>query len=379
MTTAASPRGAAPMKKPHVAHVVESFGAGCLTSIATLCRMMRDDFRFSVIHSLRPETPENFRALFPPEVEFQYLPEMENRIHPFKNFRAYRALKATLKKTAPDVVHCHSSIAGFLGRMAAFSGPWPVLYSPRGYSFLRDNIGPINRAACTAMEWLAARGNSITVACGEEEYAYAARLAPKEKCFFIPNALDLAAIDACAGSPSEKAPGEPLLAGTCGRLSLQRNFVYFSKVAGLVDEARWIWLGAPEDTDLLPQSVARTGWLNREQALSGMAKLDIYVHSSAWDGLSNTLLEAMALGKPVVATDIPANRAVVEDGVTGFLCRDETHMAETVKKLLADAELRAKVGRAARTYIEEKHDAAKVYQNFGALYRRLAGAGHAAG
>ncbi|MBD5416909.1 MAG: glycosyltransferase family 4 protein [Desulfovibrio sp.] len=365
-------------KKPHVAHVVESFGAGCLTSIATLCRMMRDDFSFTVIHSLRPETPENFRALFPPEVEFQYLPEMENRIHPVKNFRAYRSLKSALKKLAPDVVHCHSSIAGFLGRMAAFSGGWPVLYSPRGYSFLRDHIGPLNRAVCTAMEWLAARGNSITVACGEEEYGCAARLAPQEKCFFIPNALDLSAIDACAGAPAEKAPGEPLLAGTCGRLSLQRNFVYFSKVAGLVDEVRWIWLGASKDTDLLPESVARTGWLTREQALAGMAKLDIYVHSSAWDGLSNTLLEAMALGRPVVATDIPANRAVVEDGVTGFLCQDEAHMAETVKKLLADAELRSRVGRAARAYIEEKHDAAKVYQNFGALYRRLAGAGHAA-
>ena len=379
MTTAASPRGAGPLKKPHVAHVVESFAAGCLTSIATLCRMVRDDFRFTVIHSLRPETPENFRELFPREVEFRYLPEMENRIHPVKNFRAWRALKATLERTAPDVVHCHSSIAGFLGRMAAFTGGWPVIYSPRGYSFLRANIGPLNKAACIGMEWLAARGNSLTVACGEQEYGFAARLAPREKCVFIPNALDLAAIDACAGAPGQKAPGEAPLVGTCGRLSLARNYDYFSRVAALVDNARWIWLGAPEDTDLLPQSVARSGWLDREQALSGMAKLDIYLHTSAWDGLSNTLLEAMALAKPVVATDIPANRAVVEDGVTGFLCRDEAHMAETVKKLLADAGLRAKVGRSARAYIEDKHDAGKVYQNFGALDRRLAGAEHASG
>lgn len=379
MMTARSPQGAPATEKPHVVHVVESFAAGCLTSIATLCRIMRDDFRFSVIHSVRPETPENFRELFPSEVEFHYLPEMENRIQPKKNLRAYRALKSLLDRSSPDVVHCHSSIAGFLGRMAGFSGSWPVLYSPRGYSFLRVNISPLNKAACVAMEWLAARGNSITVACGEQEYGFATRLAPAEKCVFIPNALDLAAIDACAGTAPEKAPGEPLLAGTCGRLSLARNYAYFSRVAGLVDGARWIWLGAPEDTDLLPPGVARSGWLDREQALSGMAKLDIYLHTSAWDGLSNTLLEAMALGKPVVATDIPANRAVIEDGVTGFLCQDEAHMAETVKKLFADAGLRARVGRAARNYIEEKHDAAKVYQNFGALYRRLAGAAHAAG
>lgn len=379
MMAATGPGGASARVRPHVAHVVESFAAGCLTSIATLCRIMRDDFRFTVIHSLRPETPGNFRELFPPEVEFHYLPEMENRIQPKKNLRAYRALKAVLSRAAPDVLHCHSSIAGFLGRMAAFSGRWPVIYSPRGYSFLRVNISPFNKAACVAMEWIAARGNSITVACGEQEYGFAARFAPREKCFFIPNALDLAAIDACACAAPEKRPGEPLLAGTCGRLSLARNYDYFSRVAGLVDGARWLWLGAPEDTDLLPRSVARSGWLDREQALTGMAGLDIYVHTSAWDGLSNTLLEAMALAKPVVATDIPANRAVIEDGVTGFLCRDEAHMAETVKKLLADAALRAKIGAAARKYIEDRHDAAKVYQNFGALYRRLAGAEHAAG
>ena len=376
MMTVTHPHGTPEMKKPHVAHVVESFAAGCLTSVATLCRMLEDDFRFTVIHSLRPETPSNFRALFPPEVEFHYVPEMENRIHPLKNFQAYRALKKTLKKTAPDVLHCHSSIAGFLGRMAAFSGGWPVLYSPRGYSFLRANISPLNKAACVAMEWLAARGNSITVGCGEQEYGFATRLTPKERCFFIPNALDLAVIDACAGAAPEKSPGEPLLAGTGGRLSLARNYSYFAKVAALVNGTRWIWLGAPEDTDLLPKTVARTGWLTREQALTGMAQLDIYVHTSAWDGLSNTLLEAMALGKPVVATDIPANRAVIENGVTGFLCKDERQMADTVKQLLEDSALRARTGRAARKFIEDKHDAAKVYRNFGALYHRLSGAEH---
>lgn len=379
MKTGNSLPGDAARQRPHVAHVVESFAAGCLTSIATLCRMLRADFRFSVVHALRPETPRDFRALFPPEVEFLYLPEMENRVRLKKNVRAYCSLKAALKGIAPDVLHCHSSIAGFLGRAAAFSGGWPVLYSPRGYSFLRANTSRFNKAACAAMEWLAARGDSITVACGEQEYGYARRLAPKERCFFIPNALDLEQIDACIGNAPEKSAGAPPLAGTCGRLSVARNFAFFANVARLVDDARWIWLGAPEDTTLLPETVARTGWQTREQALSGMAKLDIYVHTSAWDGLSNTLLEAMALGKPVVATDIPANRAVIEDGVTGFLCRDERQMAETVKKLLADPALRARAGRAARNYIEDNHDAARVYQNFAALYRRLSGAEHADG
>ncbi|MDE7370173.1 MAG: hypothetical protein K2N07_00205 [Desulfovibrio sp.] len=74
-----------------------------------------------------------------------------------------------------------------------------------------------------------------------------------------------------------------------------------------------------------------------------------------------------------------AEPAAIEGGVTGSLCGDEARMAETVKKLLADDELRAKVGRAARTSVEARPGPANVCQNFGARYRRLAGAEHAAG
>lgn len=365
------------MKKIHVAHVVESFAAGCLTSVAMLCRIMAADFQFSIVHSLRPETPQNFKAFFPAEVDFYYLPEMKNRINLKKNLKAYFSLKATLKNINPDVLHCHSSIAGFLGRMAAFSEGWPVIYSPRGYSFLRVNSSKFTKIACATIEWFASRGKSITVACGEQEYALAAKLTPKGKYFFIPNALDLTQIDPYI-EKSSKNVNASLLTGTCGRLSIARNPDFFSRVATLVPDCSWIWLGAPQDTQQLPETVIRSGWQTRDAALAGMANLDIYVHTSAWDGLSNTLLEAMALGKAVVATDIPANRAIIKDGETGFLCKNERQMAESVRKLLIDPVLREKTGEAARKYIQNNHDAHKVYQNFATLYRRMAGADNAA-
>lgn len=361
-------------KKIHVAHVVESFAAGCLTSVSLLCRILRPGFRFSVIHSLRPETPDNFRELFPPDVRFHYLPQMENRINIKNNMQAYLSLKKILQKIAPDVLHCHSSVAGFLGRMAAFSDKRPVIYSPRGYSFLGVDVGKFHKIAYAGMEWLAARGNGVTVACGQQEFELTRRLAPKGKYFFIPNALDLAQMDACGGKAGEKSARERALAGTCGRLSIARNYEFFAHVVNQAKEADWIWLGAPKETRLLPAHVERSGWLTHEEAVAGMARLDIYLHTSAWDGLSNTLLEAMALAKPVVATNIPANSAVIKHGETGFLCENERQMADTVKMLLKNSSLRRQIGHAARRYIEKNHDAAKVYQKFATLYRKLAGA-----
>jgi glycosyltransferase involved in cell wall biosynthesis len=77
---------------------------------------------------------------------------------------------------------------------------------------------------------------------------------------------------------------------------------------------------------------------------------DVFVLPSASEGMSNALLEAMAAGLPVVVSDIPANREVVQDGRNGFLVHwtDSAHCARILQTILEDPELRRRVGGAAR-------------------------------
>lgn len=76
------------------------------------------------------------------------------------------------------------------------------------------------------------------------------------------------------------------------------------------------------------------------------------------DGIPNTVLEAMARGLPVVSTTLPSVAEAVEDGVQGFLVppRDPVSLADAIHRLLADAELRARMGAAARVRIAERFD-----------------------
>ncbi len=81
-----------------------------------------------------------------------------------------------------------------------------------------------------------------------------------------------------------------------------------------------------------------------------MARCAVYVLSSRYEGLPGALIQAMACGAAVVATDCPAGPAeIVEDGVSGFLVPmgDRRAMVARIERLLDDSELRARVGRAA--------------------------------
>jgi glycosyltransferase involved in cell wall biosynthesis len=84
----------------------------------------------------------------------------------------------------------------------------------------------------------------------------------------------------------------------------------------------------------------------------------VFVLPSRYEGMSNALLEAQSWGIPCVASDIPANRAVVEHGVSGFLFQvdDYKAMAEYVIKLLSNEDLSVRIGQNARINVEEKFD-----------------------
>lgn len=369
----AAPVGCAPV---HVVHVVESFAAGCLAAIATLCHSAQEGLLHSVIHATRPETPKNFAEFFPDSVAFYSLP-MRRSISPVQDWRAFMGLRALLAQLRPDVVHCHSSKAGFLGRWAARSLDMPSVYTPHGFAFLRTDVGHWQRSCYKMAEWIAARAGNALVACGREEYELACRLAGKNcKLVCIPNAVNLKEMDALRqGMPVVSPPQalEHIRVGTCGRMEPQRNPRLFAELAiALKDAAAWTWIGAPSKTAALPPHVECSGWLSRSETLTRLAQLDIYVQTSLWDGLSYAVLEAMTFGKPVVATDIPANRAIVEHGVTGFLGASPQEMIAHVRLLVQDAALRRRMGAAARRRVEENHDAARNYQVYGNLYRSLA-------
>jgi glycosyltransferase involved in cell wall biosynthesis len=110
-----------------------------------------------------------------------------------------------------------------------------------------------------------------------------------------------------------------------------------------------------------------------------MANFDVLLNGSAYEGQSNSILEAMAMGIPVIATDIPGNRDLVVEGVTGLLVPDggedfrfrRRTFVEKTLLLLEDNELRKKMGTAAQTRIAEHFSLEQMIRRYAELYQTL--------
>jgi len=86
--------------------------------------------------------------------------------------------------------------------------------------------------------------------------------------------------------------------------------------------------------------------------------------------MANSVLEALALGRAVLATDIPGNRALVEPGVTGLLFDSDAELQAAVLRLARDPALRARLGAAGRARVAERYPPAREIDGYLSVYRR---------
>jgi glycosyltransferase involved in cell wall biosynthesis len=125
---------------------------------------------------------------------------------------------------------------------------------------------------------------------------------------------------------------------------------------------------------LAPRPWARyLGVVPHAQMASLLRQADIVLNCSISEGgLANSLLEALALERAVLASDIPGNRGLIEDGVTGLLFRDAGALAVQATRLAGDPGLRARLGRAGRARVEREYSPAREVEGYLSVFRTLA-------
>jgi len=114
------------------------------------------------------------------------------------------------------------------------------------------------------------------------------------------------------------------------------------------------------------------GWVP-EAAVSALPRFDVFVQSSLWEAMSMVVLEAMAYGKPLLATRVGENARIIDDGVNGILVPpgNSKALAEGMERLMEDANLRLRLGRAAQAIFEDEFTADRMTENYSNLYKKL--------
>jgi glycosyltransferase involved in cell wall biosynthesis len=125
----------------------------------------------------------------------------------------------------------------------------------------------------------------------------------------------------------------------------------------------------------LADAVALLGAVPRKEVAELLARSDIFVLPSLFEGLSNACIEAMATGLPVVVTDVGGMSELVRDGVDGFVVppEDPAALAERIGKLIDDPTLAERFGSSGRTRVEESFRLEDQLDAFEKVYSRLSG------
>ena len=355
-----------------VLHVTEAITAGVGRHLLDLCvAMLRAGLDVSVAC---PAVREGARSdillvdkLRTAGVPVRLVP-MRRTIAPLSDARATRRLVELIREHNTDVVHAHSSKAGVLGRLAARAarrhGQRPVsVYTPNAFAFSGARPWWARQLYRGIERWLGRHATDalICVSCSELGQARRHAIAAPERMVLIENAIDVTRFAGPVDPAAAKIalgldPGRPVV-GFVGRLARQKGVTCMIKAALRVLEAgvavQFLLVGEGElETALremvrayrVEDSVFLVGY--RPEIPEVMAALDILMLPSLYEGLPYTLMEAMAAGRPVIASRVGGNRDLIDDGKNGLLVPpgDPTALAESVIRLLAEPWTRDRMG-----------------------------------
>jgi glycosyltransferase involved in cell wall biosynthesis len=352
-------------KRIKVAHVITRLDLGGAQQNTLYCCANHDRKKIEVVlvsgigGYLDPEAKKskNYKIYF--------LPELKHAIHPWWDFVALWKISSILKQEQVQIVHTHSSKAGFLGRWAAYLAGVPlIIHTVHGWGFFKDQFFLTRFLYQTLERWTAPITNAMIVVSldnateglfhgigKKEQYKvihsgivaskYVLSVAEAKKARHALNPQNRPCVLVLSNFKKQKSPLD--VVETAKRLAIKMPSVLF------------LWAG---DGPLLPvvkEAIEREGlsknfnllgW--REDIAELLTVSDVMFLASIHEGLPRVVLQAMAAGKPVVATAVNGTPEAVKQGATGYLAQPHAieEMTEALAKIISNKSLARKMGKA---------------------------------
>ena len=319
------------------------------------------------------------------------IPALGRGISPLDDVRAFLAIVGVLRAFRPHIVHTHLAKAGLLGRLAAALLRVPVIIHTFHGNVLRGYFSVAKSRLFLGLERLLARLSTRVIAISEQQASELRDLgiATKPRLVRVPLGLDLAPfLDTPAGRLRRELGLDAAvpLVGIVARLVPIKAVDVFLRAAALIvassPAVRFVIVGDGEERGRLRALADGLGvqerihWLGWRADLPAIyADLDVVVLTSRNEGTPVSLIEALAAGRVVVATDVGGVSDVVVPPDRGVLVPDGDHeaVARVVLDLLADEERRRRLGAAGRSAIHPEYDSATLVRRIERLYLGLVG------
>ncbi len=371
--------------KVTIAHVVHRFDIGGLENgVVNLINRLGDGYSHQVI-ALTECNPGFCRRISHSNVQYHALHKREGQ-----DWRMLWRLYRLLRKLGPDIVHTRNLATLEAAGVAWLAGVPLRVHGEHGWD-MTDLDG--SNARYQRLRRLMAPLIHRFVALSSQGVAYLVDNVgvPRRKVVRIINGVDVERFQAGHDRgrlPDGFAPEGTVVLGSVGRIAEVKNHVALARAFVLAHRlapaqmavARLVIVGDGPQRGAVEAILTGAGLTDRLHLAGAqsdipawMRSFDLFVLPSLAEGISNTILEAMAVGLPVVATQVGGNDELVAPGETGVLvpAGDDSALANALIEVVSDRELRARQGINARQRAEHAFSLQTMVERYAALYQDL--------
>jgi glycosyltransferase involved in cell wall biosynthesis len=329
------------------------------------------------------------------DVEIVRIDELGREISPLRDFVATLRLARLIRRERPDILHTHTAKAGTVGRVAAILAgkhkPPIVVHTFHGH-VLRGYFGPLRSWFFRMLErWLAAHTTAlIAVSPQVRDDLVALGVAPAERFAVIRLGIELG--ERIAPEKNGRAdsrrylgiPDDRFAVGWIGRMTAVKRtddvLVAFKRLREAGVDATLCMVGDGPDRPHLEQRAHELGVMRdtlflgyQEDVAPFYAAFDALVLPSSNEGTPVSVIEALAAGRPVVATRVGGVPDVVQEGEDGFLVDPGAtdDLADRLAQLARDEGLREQMGAAGRKRVLPRYAVDRLVDDVDRLYRSL--------
>lgn len=286
-------------------------------------------------------------------LKFSSLHHLKREISLVHDVLGFWEIKKHLKKLKPDIVHCHSSKAGLLGRLAAKSLNLPVIFTAHGWAFT-EGISPTKQKIYAKLEKFLINFSDhvITVSEFDRIYGFNFGVGSPDKVTTVHNGIPF---EHQQCKESKISVGPPCKIIMVARFDDQKDQMTLIQALDLLKDKNWImdFIGSGPTLELCKQVVNQLAldekikFLGQQRNVKDfLNRSDIFVLSTNYEGFPLTILEAMRAKLPVIATDVGGNNESVINKETGFLTRknDVQDLSQALSTLIDNKSLALEMG-----------------------------------
>jgi len=292
-------------------------------------------------------------------VQFCQTPSLQRSIRPIRDIKAFFEIRKALREIQPDIVSCHSSKAGLIGRLAAWSLGIHSVFTAHGWAFT-IGITPMKRYLYRWVEWFCAFFGNHIITVSRYDKILALR-------YHVSIAAGMTVIhNGKHDRPIKQKDHQNDIPQLCmvARFSDQKDHTtLLNALAGLVDKPWHLNLvGDGDNSDYRALCIALgiedrvTFHGQRHDVPDFLDDQDIYLLISHWEGFPRSIVEAMRAGLPVITTRTAGSPEAVLNFKTGYVVPERTPKAleRAINLLISDPLRRVTMGERGRKRYESK-------------------------